>query len=108
MSEPTRLEQIDLLVDSYAARDLASELLAVQYEVSQLKRLLQHATEAAQSSADEIGRLRAALEPLLAQFDAYQESGLSHADAHNLLVRYPLWEAARAALATPTTGPHDG
>ncbi len=42
--------------------------------------------------------LEGALGPLLDQFDKYLQSDLNHECAHNLLVRYELWEIARATL----------
>lgn len=52
------------------------------------------------------GEALAALKDLCALFDDYRESDLSHSDAHNILVRYPIWERAKAVLAA-ASGQHE-
>jgi hypothetical protein len=49
-----------------------------------------------------------ALKSLVACWDAYRESDLSHYSAHNLLANYQLFEAARAALANCIAKPSEG
>lgn len=73
---------------------------------------LDAATERAQAAEaqrdralSEKAELVEALKALVALFDDYRESDLSHSDAHSILVRYPVWDHARAAIAAAEPQP---